>query len=233
MNCLIVVPHADDELIGCYQIIKLLRRNVRLFYCGYTGYDDSNKNKKTRLAEFIKFAESEKLTYHVSHNNVYEDLKKVISEYKPNTIFLPSYVDWHWQHRECNTICLKILEELKFSPDIAWYQISIPLPYSLINYRVTMDKSLQNIKWKVFRNIYKSQKNLPCLRFKIIERINGKPFDSYAAEVFLIKSYDKWKQMMDFLIRKHRILDFNNMENMVNNLTEISNIVGLIWSGIV
>lgn len=99
---LIIVPHSDDELIGCHQFIRHNINNATLFYCGFTGKNKTQENHIVRLDEFKKYCEQSNCKYVVSSENVKEDLYSYLDEAKPDIVAIPSMVDWHSEHRVIN-----------------------------------------------------------------------------------------------------------------------------------
>lgn len=193
---LIIVPHADDELIGCYQFMKSTNAKVRLFYCNMTGSNTDVNNKDIRKNEFKELCHKNGFEYSVSDEIIEQSLNKAIREYNPDAIFLPSIVDWHPQHREVNDITRTILYNTGKKPKMIWYQVTVPIDYKWVNYYVPMNKHQQNEKWEMFSHAYKSQNSMPLMRLKYNERIAGGYFSEYAAEVFCVMSFGDWENYM-------------------------------------
>ena len=229
---IIVVPHADDELIGSYHLINKYKRNVMLFYCGFTGNNPSQENKKIRQFEFEKFCKNEKIDYYISSSDVENELFQVVKKFSPSIILLPTCIDWQWEHRKCNYICLNVLNKLKIIPKIGWYQVSVPISNSYLNFTVSFSKKQQKDKWKKFSNVYRSQRNLPVFRFQMAERITGYKINKYAAEAFSIMSKEKWSILLEFLDSDSTVKILNDMQNNINNLIKIWDDVSKIFKNL-
>ncbi len=216
---LIIVPHADDELIGCHEFIRKHKKNVLLFYCGMLGINLSKQNKLIRQKEFINYCKSENILYKLHKDDIYSDIKDAIISYKPNVIFLPSYVDWHKEHRLVNEIVNSIFEKDCLSVNmIGWYQITVPINKDFINYSVSMSRKAQNEKWKRFRTFYNSQWHLPIRRFKYSERLCGLLLCSFSAEVFTVMEVQNWKKYLNILRTKQVLMDIRILQNKISNL---------------
>lgn len=194
---LIIVPHADDELIGCYQFISTHREQVILFYCNYLGCNYCKTNERLRKAEFEQFCQAIGIKYIIANHDVQKSLDDAINSIKPQNILLPSIVDWHHEHRLANTI---LETHLKQNPSssvkkIIWYHISVPMYGSVANYACCMTRCEQNTKWQCFSDHYPSQRFINVYRFKLAERdcMTG----CYAAETFRILAPDTFLKIIE------------------------------------
>jgi LmbE family N-acetylglucosaminyl deacetylase len=226
---LIIVPHADDELIGCYQFIKSTKAKVFLFYCDMTGSNNDKTNKYIRRKEFEELCRKNGFQYVVSDEIVDQSLQKVVEEYDPNAILLPSTVDWHPQHRAVNNITRIVLCDIHKKPKIIWYQVTVPIDYKWANYYVSMNKQQQNKKWEMFSQVYESQKQMPLMRFKYNERIAGKKYGEYAAETFCVIEFERWLYCMNVIgeLIKEQQLD---LKASINNLLRIRDMAALLYA---
>lgn len=181
---LILVPHADDELIGCYQYILRSQGKSTLFYFNFTGADTTEQNRMTRKTEFVNFCKSVDVKYIIADplGDRVLQLISAIRDVTPNMILLPSVVDWLGEHRATNTILLKALSQIKYTGSFIWYHISVPIPAKYITETLPMSKKEYKTKWKAFYLYYPSQSFINISRFQLEERHVDK--DSYAAEVY-------------------------------------------------
>lgn len=228
---IIIVPHADDELIGCFQFMKSNKTKVCLFYCDMTGSNNDETNKHIRRKEFERLCSESSFEYVISSENINYSLSKVVEEYDPNAILLPSIVDWHPQHREVNNIVRIVLCQIDKKPKIIWYQVTVPINFKWANYYVPMNRQQHNEKWNMFSIVYKSQRKMPLIRFKYNERIAGKKYDKYAAETFCVLEFDVWLCCLNkfFGLVKWQQLDwkFN-----INSLLRVRNEAALLYAQI-
>ena len=187
---LVLLPHADDELIGCDQLLKSDA------YCLVVNMDmrgnDSDKLHQIRYGELQSYVNSinrELIT--VSQDKV-EGLSRIISEYKPDVICIPSCFDWHPEHFLVMQYLRESLLKNTVTPLIAMYQVSVPLLSDYINMALPMNKSEYDEKWNGFSCYYKSQKHLPVFRFGANERVNGKLLKTFAAESYIVLDNKRW-----------------------------------------
>ncbi len=191
-NILIIVPHADDDLIGCFTIINRFKQ-VYAYYIG----DYSNLNKESILrrdSEFNQFANSQnlKIVNKRSENHSY-NIKNAINALNINIIVTPDFNDWHVDHQCASKYVIDCLNSLYFKPMLLTYSVTVPKPFFKKSYFLPMDKQMQEKKWNMFNRFYISQRFMPVFRFKLQERINAIGIkDTYACELFTTYSYDEF-----------------------------------------
>lgn len=191
---MILVPHADDEWIGCSSIIRQ-GENAFLANMNMQG-GDSNDLHIIRRNELQSIAQKYGCgLYLIDEKHKLLDIIRLIS---PDCIFVPSFFDWHDEHFE-------VMEELKQAIQmigedyahfkVAMYEVSIPIPDSMITHAIALDKDEWKSKWNEFIKHYKTQTYIPYRRFACNERVNGKISASYAAEVFSVYDPFIWVEM--------------------------------------
>lgn len=174
---LVVAPHADDELIGCYSVIEKAAETTDLYYAGLTGSDPSAENQAARLHEIQTLARRLKLDFYYDEPNDTAVLDSLLKN-RYDTIFLPTYIDWHPEHR-ATAIC--VLEKLRddFTGKICFYCVTVPIPAKYVNCYSLVPPG----KWPVFWDTYRSQRHLPVDRFAALENsystTEGKPIEPY------------------------------------------------------
>lgn len=208
---LIIVPHADDELIGCYSIIKKHTDKVQLLYVGYTGHNNNIDNYNIRKNEFCEFCKINNVKYQIIKDisNMKEEMKILISNLNPNYIFIPSMMDWHNEHIIISELLDSMNQVIDNNSKIVLYKISQFLPLKTINMALKMTKKEQKLKWDMFKKTYKSQNSIPYDRFIAEEQIIGKEFNFYACESFSMYSKKEWLDYYELnigMISKYRIL---------------------------
>ncbi|MBR8806250.1 PIG-L deacetylase family protein [Porphyromonas levii] len=183
-NTLIIVPHADDEIVGCFHYITRFKDRVQLLYCQFLGDNYTDEMQKIRLLEFERFCKSIDLPFTISTpQNVVRDIKKLLVMQDITQIFSPSVVDWHPEHRLCSKLLSIALNDSSYLGEIYWYHVTIPIPFFAITHTIPVSKKGQEDKWNVFYKFYASQRNLNVDRFKYYEHanVNG----TYAYESYL------------------------------------------------
>lgn len=212
LKTIILVPHADDELIGCYHFLKKNKKNSLLVFFNFTGSNNNDSNIRTRNNEFTNFCKKEGFEFTILKN--YErDLIEILEQYKPELILMPTFIDWHSEHRAINIILKQIISKITFNLYIGWYQISVALPIKYINFLINIDKRELKTKKKLFSKYYSSQKNLPIDRFLIRSIYYGNKLDLYGFEGFFILDLSIWKEFIDI-----------NIENLVDLKKHINNL---------
>lgn len=216
---LILVPHADDEWVGCSQVIINNNSDIVLYNMDMQGGDSSDIHI-TRKKELEKMAYKYKLKLQDNIGKVEEkvdNLEKKIEEFKPDLIFLPFFIDWHEDHIAVMNILREALRNIpkNINIKIVMYQASVPIPEQYITTCIGMERRTQIDKWKTFRDIYPTQAFFPVKRFCCNEYINGGIINSYAAEVYSCMDINEW--LSDFSIipdRKERINIINSFRNV-------------------
>ena len=113
-NILILAPHADDEWVGCSQIIRKSKK-TSVYYFNFLGNNYNEQNKKIRLNEINNVSQNKNFELYVSSDsNDFSDLKTLLSEKKFSTIFIPFPIDWHPEHIKVNKIIFDILNNNNF-----------------------------------------------------------------------------------------------------------------------
>jgi len=212
---LIIVPHADDELLGCYNFIINNIRDVVLFYCGFCGSNYDLENQRIRKEEFISFANTINAKYIISSENIETSLKDAINLEKPHNILLTSIVDWHFEHRKVNYILSKI-NSLSNNINVVLYSISIPIPLSYRNVSNEYNKSTYEEKWALFRNCYNSQMRINHIRFKIFSRFTFTR--AYASEPFFMIKLATYKKCISDLTVSDD--DFYQLKKGINSYSK-------------
>ena len=221
---LVLIPHSDDEWIGCSQVLIRFSQ-VLLCNMNMLGGDTDNLHQE-RLEEMKQIA---RITNHnlVTLSESYT-LESIIENYKPDYIFIPNMIDWHPEH-------LAVVERLiktnivtsEISPKIICYQVSVPLFSKAITHYLEMNKHAWKGKWKTFRDVYETQKFLFYERFALNERINGALINDYACEVFVM--FENMKLFKDAHLRykltedeqlslKQNLASITGVRNFVNRL---------------
>ncbi len=182
---LIVVPHPDDELIACHSIIQKYKERVLVFYSGLLGGNLSDENGKTRTGEFVRYCDRVGVNYCINTGDLHTELEKLISENDFRYVFVPSVVDWHEEHRLLFRYVVHIVQEKKIKTEILCYQVTVPIPEEYITHFSLMTKAESLKKWKCFKEIYISQRNMPLQRFRAAESAYLKNGKRVLAEVIM------------------------------------------------
>ena len=215
---LVVAPHADDELIGCHQLILNHRENVVLFYCAFLGSNQNESNRRTREKEFLDYAHAMDVRYIISSpGNVLNDLRLAINDIKPSYLLLPTIVDWHSEHRLINELCLDLFPSTSSPIKICWYHISIPIPRDFINSFVDMSKEQHNYKWGLMKKCYPSQLHMDIARFRFVEKLHG--IEKRYCDSYRVLSVNEWQQSTEFALKMRD--DFSVLKSSLGNLTQM------------
>ena len=219
---LIIAPHADDELVGCYQlIIEEHRSSIHIFYCGLTGSNEDPENKKTRDAEISSFCENKSVNLITAEGDLQNSLLRTIDRVAPSVILLPPLIDWHTEHRLTHLLVHNALKESPVKPEIALYQVSVPHEKKQITHSIPITKDQQNQKWRDFSHFYRSQKNMPIKLFRCHERISGSYSGVYAAEAFMLIRFKDWEKSLAFIQEEKNAELLNNLYRPSFSITAI------------
>lgn len=212
---LILMPHSDDEWIGCSQIIK---KGSKVTICNMNMQGgDTDEVHKMRYIEAKNVADifSRELISLSSHNRE-KELADVINQYCPDFILLPYFFDWHPEHNDVMKTCYRALDACDYKGRFLLYQVSVPIPAQDCNCCIAMNSDERNEKWNIFMQYYKTQSFMPTNRFKAYERINGVMIESYAAETYYLLDINGWKEGIE-----NKLLDDNEKNILKTNLNDI------------
>lgn len=217
---MILIPHSDDEWIGCSQVISHACKNEIILCNMDMPGRDSTEIHAIRYKELYKTAEKYNLKlYNISKNKT-EQLKGIINKEKPDAIFLPFLIDWHEEHIDVAQILSEAIEKIQYQDiQICMYQVSVPIPQEEINVILPMNKKQVKEKWSFFKKNYQTQLIIPYKRFFYNERINGNLIDTYAAEVYSVKKANLWIKKQE----KWKITD-SEKETLITNINSISKV---------
>lgn len=222
----VLVPHADDEWIGPYSIIKEKPSKLHCVYFNLFGNDYSEKNIRTRDSE-IK-ASSDYWGFKLVNNYDY-DVEALCKELRvANKCFVPSPYDWHNEHREVFKTFVKayslLTESEKSKLEIYYFCVSLPHSYKEPQYYVPLTKNDLYDKWQVFPRIYHSQSFMPALRYKLqLKLVPSKV--GYAAQTFIKASMDML--MMDYKVvcASNACCKLESLQKYINNIADSRKIV--------
>ncbi len=213
---LIVVPHADDELIGCYSIIKKYCKNTLVWYSGMTGDDTTESNKNTRKEEFLAFCRKMGVESVSCNGDIKEELQQTFYKCRPEYVFAPSVIDWHQEHRE---LFLSVADVLQATDaQLYCYQVTVPIPQKYITHYSELTGEEHKTKWEVFKATYISQKFMPVLRIKLSEMVYTKEKEKIRAEVFM-----KYlpKDNVSEVMSEDNLKNLNRIKRAINDLKKI------------
>lgn len=192
-RCLILIPHSDDEWIGCSQVLQS-NNEVVLCNMDMEGGDTENLHKE-RFYEMSRVAKEFSRRLITIKDNKVELLRKTIIEFNPDFVFLPFFIDWHPEHiavMRMLSSAIELLDKTEIHFQVVTYQISCPIVNG-ITHALPMSEEEWKHKWSYFKSHYPTQIHIPYLRFSLNEVINGAFIGSFAAEVFCVFEAEEWK----------------------------------------
>lgn len=192
---LLIAPHADDELLSSYTLLKRAP-NITVYYCGFIGSNNEDENIITRHNEIKELCKEMKVSLFDGAgtcNNLVEIIKKF------DTIVIPSIVDWHAEHRKVSYLLFDIIKNTGITPNIYSYSVTVPNESEQNVICVPMTKEEQRDKYSLFKKIYYSQRYMPLYRFCINERVNAHSIDAYASETFFYYTLNSWLKEIKFV----------------------------------
>ncbi len=212
---LILAPHADDEWIGCSQIISNYK-NVTILNMDMRG-EDSKETHELRYQEMMAIAKEYKTCFKTLSGDKISSLKTLLEKESYDYVCLPYYFDWHPEHIEVMNILRESICNINKNLSILMYQVSLPICQDAVNFYIPMEKCSFKKKWFVFRRNYRTQSNFPYKRFMANECINGALSKTYAAEVYRFASLNQW-----LLELKNGLLTESEVSKVITGLQNIT-----------
>ncbi len=172
---LVLAPHPDDEVIGLGGLLALAstrKISVRVAYVssGELGGKAPEREKEAqKVAHFLGFSP---LFWHLPDRKIKEESKKFFIclgktlTLEPKTIFLPSFQEFHPDHRATTLLALIFLRALGWTNEIWLYEIT---RLGEVNRLIDISQFISYKKKAL--DFYKSQlKEYPY--FRIMEALN-------------------------------------------------------------
>lgn len=214
---MILIPHSDDEWIGCSGIINRVK-GERIIFCNMDMQGGDSKDlHEIRYKELENTVNKYNAILYTITSNKMDNLKKIIKEEQPKFIFVPFFIDWHPEHIETINILYNVIKMLQYECEIIAYQVSLPVLPDFINAYVPMNKEEFDKKWNYFKKNYKTQIKIPYKRFMYNEKINGCIVNQYACEVFVVCTTKQWLNLYE----KNWINEVKK-EDIISSLNSIS-----------
>lgn len=139
MSVVIVAPHPDDEIIGCYSILKSTKQTKNIVYT--TNVNNDRRKEALNIKNY----------FDVRQFFVNNDLPPVLLD-KNNTFYFPDHInEFHPDHRKSGMIGEQMLRN---GFDVVFYSIQMNTPYLF-----ELDPEKSN-KEEILNNVYPSQKSL-------------------------------------------------------------------------
>lgn len=218
---LILMPHSDDEWIGCSQILMHFP-HITICNLDMQGGDSDEIHEK-RYEESLSLSRrfgGKHITYKTDKTLLLADYLK---NERPQYVLLPFFFDWHSEHIEVMNLLRGALNGVQQKCNIMMYQISVPFPSRFCNFCMPMSKKEQAMKWSIFNSTYKTQNFMPVKRFMANEIINGGYCNSYSAEVFSCCKSDEWLKMYDNMLLDD--CERHELKNILNSISKIRQLV--------
>ncbi len=158
-NVLVLSPHPDDDVIGCGGALRLHAdsgASIKVVYLtdGSSGEGKKDKSREKKVA-MVRESEAKKAGEIIGANDLifwrYQDgklpnnkttqklLLTLISDFKPDIIYAPSFLDPHPDHLEACKILRDALKQVNFEGTIYSYEIWTPI---YANRLISIDKSV-------------------------------------------------------------------------------------------
>lgn len=218
----ILMPHSDDEWIGCSQILVNNHENAIVIDMNMNGGDDEQLHLRRRNEAEIVAKEHDYKLYTLNDFNRFSDLSELLEKLKPSCVFLPSFIDWHTEHIEVMRLFFEAAITIGYAGRVGQYQVSVPIPEFMINAGGVMTKEQLKRKWDCFFKYYQTQIMIPAKRFLINERLNGAIYEKYAIEAYSITTFEYWKKLYSVLILKDE--ERRMLKENINRLAFVRNL---------
>lgn len=220
-NTLILVPHADDEWIGCSQVLKK-SKTCTLYYFNFLGNNYNKENEIIRLNELKKLQEKFGFNLIVSqYKTSFLDLENLILSETFSSIYIPFPIDWHSEHLEVNEIFISILEKInKTNQSLFFYHISVPIPHQVKIKFLPLSISDIIEKNEIFNHYYISQKNIPIKRLTVQNKLSAIRSRYYAVEIFSKMSYPEWKLLLTYVMENYD-KEIQNLSHIIDNVIKV------------
>jgi N-acetylglucosamine malate deacetylase 1 len=196
MKNLIVSPHIDDEVLGCYSIL-----NENTFVC-YMGVEDrSYVSSKERVKEMESACSIKKFKWRLFNNvvNSYKceelitSIEDIINEIKPENVFIPHY-SYNQDHRAVYDAAMVALRH----HDINWFVEKVFIyeqPHTLLwpykdfipNHFIELDINEKNQIYSLYKSQVRGHRSSEII--EVMAKLRGKQANLEYAEAFCCIRY--------------------------------------------
>jgi hypothetical protein len=219
---LILAPHADDEWIGASTIIRKSRQ-ADVLYLEFYGDDYSPANVKTRQGEIVT---SSVINCFTLYSTLDEDRGGKMAQLLLNgytAVFVPSFNDWHPEHRETFGLFAKAYFSVKDKIDSKVYLYNVSVPH--LNHpkslrMMPMCSREQNYKWRIFDEVYASQ-YMPDHRYELQERLDAYKTRFFSAELFEAMTEESISNGVKLLADRAFVDKLNGYKAEINDILRV------------
>lgn len=143
---LVLSPHVDDDIIGsggCLSKHVKLRNEVMVVY-----FADCTEERVTEAEEAagviglkqLEFFEYKSKTL-LKHQEIADRLSKVIADFKPEIVYLPSLLDRHNDHLAVNHHLAEVYKKYRYDFTVCAYEVwTAFIPNLIVDISDTVDK---------------------------------------------------------------------------------------------
>lgn len=221
---LIISPHPDDELISCFNTILRFGGQCTIAYTGLTGYEYNEKAIRTK--EFKAFCDVVGVESILLGKEWESSVFKILKNRKFDVVFIPTFIDWHWEHRDVCAVMTQVLNECNYSGKLFWYQVTVPIPTAQITHYNIYNRIGEKNKWQTFKEIYKSQSFMPLYRMRQTDNRYILKNKRYYAEVFWKMTISDSQNLIEAIGKKTDLLDSG--KSKINDLLQILGFVDCV-----
>lgn len=218
----VLSPHFDDDVIGCG---GTLRKHVKagdtvtVIYLtdgrqGDPSFADKNLLSETRKEEAKKATAllgvqdlvflDEPETKLRAAAGLLKKLGNIISEKKPDLLYIPSFLDNHIDHFEANRIVQQLSRRISLSCTVAAYEVWTPLmPNTMVDITAVAPEKEAALKQygTQLKQVDYLSTTLALNRYRAGVHLRGKGY----AEAFLVMPLKEYVRLMDDLRISERI----------------------------
>jgi len=213
---MVLIPHADDEWIGCSQVIRKMK-SVFFVDTNMDGGDSPSLHIE-RKGELQMIASKFNRPLCILEKNKIEELSQIVKNSSPDYILVPFFYDWHPEHIFVMDLLEQVLKKENQEIKVLMYQVSVPIGKKWVNRVMPMCREELREKWNIFKAVYRTQLCIPYFRFAMHELVDGLYSKSFAAEVFVLMNAKDWVNLKTEVVAKA----LKEKEQILTNLNDIS-----------
>ncbi len=212
----VIVPHADDELIGCYNMIMKYKEKVTLIFMDLTGSNLCAVNKSNREDEFKCFCTLNNIDY-MFYDQYYSEVVQKLKNEK-SIYFFPTIFDWHPEHRMVSCLFKDVLLTGNEELYIGYYSVSTPICDFYKKLVVPYEKVNRRKKWRDFKRFYLSQKHMPIQRYIIEEKLMCQLYNYKCCEIYSVLTVAEWASDLEIVSKLEQSDIFVELKESIDDI---------------